>query len=391
MNSKEDIVEQKQNLIQYFEKIVRQKGSLEKVKRDPHTRRLPRPCGITVHLGKHCPLACSYCYIEEMGFQFKKTEPYPLTPEETILALLYNPAFIPGRLGTFIALGSIVDPFYPSIRSNTLQFIKLIAEHLKNPTQFSTKLYLDELFVGNLRDAVGKETLSPLVTIITTKASHKLEPKAPTPLLRFRTIENLHNAGFKPFIFIRPIIPGVTDLDANEILEMGVSHKTEGIVAGSLRVTKGIIERLRSAGIDVNPILRRLTAPLSNRQISIRTSDIKSKIMARANELGLLAYNSACCANAYTSDVPCFGLCFYTRFCVSCPNNCPSKIPKFDEDYLHYVLKELYNLKDVYTVLNKNNRIYIDIPKKAIRHINPKFIEIALRTIFRRYVKIKFT
>ncbi|MEM4497864.1 MAG: radical SAM protein, partial [Nitrososphaerota archaeon] len=41
---------------------------LEVARRDPHARRLPRPCGLTVHTGLGCKFGCLYCYIYDMGF-----------------------------------------------------------------------------------------------------------------------------------------------------------------------------------------------------------------------------------------------------------------------------------------------------------------------------------
>ena len=54
------------------EEAVRRAG------RDPHARRPPRPCGLTVHPGRGCPNACLYCYVGDL----LGTE--PVEPEPTL-------------------------------------------------------------------------------------------------------------------------------------------------------------------------------------------------------------------------------------------------------------------------------------------------------------------
>ncbi|MHA1470633.1 MAG: hypothetical protein ACTSSP_08760, partial [Candidatus Asgardarchaeia archaeon] len=132
---KRDLIESKQEIIKELEREIKDRSRLRKIKRDAHTKRIPIACGITVHMGFHCPFNCVYCYIEEMGFKFKETEPYPLSGKELALALLYNPSFVPGRNGTFIALGSIVDPFYPTVKEKTFEFIKTIS--CQNPGNYN--------------------------------------------------------------------------------------------------------------------------------------------------------------------------------------------------------------------------------------------------------------
>lgn len=381
-----DPIQQKIELIKLFEKKI-DTGRVKIIKQDPHTKRLPRPCGITIHLGAHCPFSCSYCYIDSLGFKFKETEPYSLSPEETILALLYNSSFIPGKLGTFIALGSIVDPFYPKIRQKTVQLIELIDEYLYNPIQFSTKMFISEDIANQLKDIIKNSSLSPLITLVTIQMHDKLEPNAPKPELRYRTISNLRRVKFKPFLFIRPIIPGVTDVEIHSILEHTREYEVEGIVVGSLRVTKNIMQRLKDSGINMRPILSRISGKFSDRQMNIYSSDLKRKIIEKAKEMNILAYNSACCANAYAANVPCFGQCFYTKFCVRCPNDCPKKIPKFDPDYLTFLLVQLFNIRPIRVALDKN-LINVDLPKfprkKNIRHI-----KVAIQTVFRRRVNLR--
>ncbi|RLG74264.1 MAG: radical SAM protein, partial [Thermoprotei archaeon] len=68
--------------------------SVLRARRDPHAKRRPRPCGITIHPGHGCPLKCLYCYIYDMGFT-DKVVAYPLEPLELVYALAINPYVVP--------------------------------------------------------------------------------------------------------------------------------------------------------------------------------------------------------------------------------------------------------------------------------------------------------
>lgn len=292
-------------------------------RRDHHAKRKPRPCGFTVHVGYGCPSCCSYCYIQDMGFNFTAPKPYPLSGLGLVYALLLNKYFTPGLYGSFIAIGSVTDPFHPSLLPRTLEFIENTAKYLNNPVQFSTKQYIDTKVAEKL--ASYSLRINPLITIVTIRKAELLEPNAPPVRLRLETIRNLRKAGLKPMVFIRPIIPGVTDTEAEEIIELAAKHGAVAAVLGSLRVTGEILSRLGRV-IDIKPITSRIKETPKNReQVYINAHDIKVKIEETARRLGLVAFRSACCANAYTSNVPCINKCYEKGRCVKCPNDCRGK------------------------------------------------------------------
>jgi|GEM_PF-6610422 len=47
-------------------------GERREAEQDHHAKRLPRPCGITVHTGVGCSLACAYCYIYDNLWSFAR-------------------------------------------------------------------------------------------------------------------------------------------------------------------------------------------------------------------------------------------------------------------------------------------------------------------------------
>ncbi|WP_440059149.1 radical SAM protein [Thermogladius sp. 4427co] len=280
---------------------------------DFHARRKPRPCGLTIHTSIGCPMRCRYCYIYDMGFN-EIAKPYPLSGLQLAYALLSNKYFIPTIHGTYLAIGSVSEPFHPVAREKAFEYIQVIYEYLGNPTQFSTKSYISRGDSSKLA-FLSRGLISPLVSITTLSMWRELEPYAPSPEKRFETIRNLREAGLKPFVFIRPIMPGVTERDYREILEHAREHGAIGVVAGTLRVTKRIIRELSEAGLNIREILRRSRVPLEKMkegiQYDIYTEDIKQAIREYAGKIGLLFFPSACMANLYTHGLACWRMTLY--------------------------------------------------------------------------------
>jgi len=293
----------KEELRKAVEKLIGISG-VKKALKDPHAYRKPRPCGFTVHTGIGCSLRCAYCYIEDMGFEWSIRE-YPLTGYEMTYALLSNPYFLPGPTGSLIAIGSVTEPFHGLTRRKTLEYIEAFSKFLKNPVQFSTKMYI------TYREAVLLKSIdpliSPLVTIVSIKYADRLEPLAPKPEKRFETLMNLRKAGLKPFLFLRPIIPGLIDDEYVTLVDKAREYGAVGVVAGSLRITEKIVKRLAMAGVNVDEILRRaVRKPRGSVQVSIDTSDLKAEIMSYTRRSGLVFFPEACMANMYTHGHICW-------------------------------------------------------------------------------------
>ncbi|MCC6034827.1 MAG: radical SAM protein [Desulfurococcaceae archaeon] len=276
--------------------------------RDFHAKRPPRPCGITVHTAIGCIFQCKYCYIYDMGFK-REVKPYPLTGLQLVYALLSNKYFIPGLRGTYLAIGSISEPFHPLIVDKTLEYVECFYRYLNNPVQFSTKAYINKQVAVKLANLSSKR-ISPLVTIVTLSESRNLEPYAPSPEKRFESIRNMRETGLKPFLFLRPIIPGLTEREYKEIIDLAAEYGAIGVIAGGLRVTKRILRELREIGVDTSIIHKRLEIPVEKMregvQYDVYTSDIKAEISDYVRHKGLLFFPSACMANLYTHNISCW-------------------------------------------------------------------------------------
>lgn len=305
------------DLVEEFERKLEIASSLrdrlgedaEAAERDPHSRRLPRPCGLTIHTGFGCKFGCLYCYIWDMGFR-GEPKAYPLSGLQLAYAVASNPAVALGRNGTLLAYGSITEPFMDVSRERSFEYLASVAELLGNPIQLSTKAHLSSEDVSRLKELVGYGSF--LVTIVSLSMSRLLEPNAPSPDKRFETMSNLGRAGFHVCLFLRPILPGIGLNEFREILERARERGACGVVLGSLRITEGIVDRLRAAGYPgLGEILERAPrSPSGGKQITIRASDLKRRVAGIAKDMGIEVYPSACAASIAAHGLGCWACRF---------------------------------------------------------------------------------
>jgi len=335
----------KRHLLAKIGEEIGQEG-MKKAEENPHSWRRPRPCGLTIHPGLGCPNACLYCYVGDvLGTGPIEPRPLRLSGPELSYALLLNPYFVPGRMGTFLAFGAICDPFHPTLMGKTLDVMASVASFLGNPMQFSTKMALGPELIEKLP---GEVPMCPLITITTFEKASELEPRAPSPWERLKTISELRKAGFKPMLFLRPLLPGLIEREVDAILLEAKRAGAVGVVVGALRVNKAILHRLKRFGL-YEAIIRRLkkyrTPLLSHKAlITVPSSDLKKLVLETAGEVGLVGFRAACCANAFVAGVPCTGLCWLKGFCSKCPNRCMEKLPDVQEEDIRKVLRIAFGL-----------------------------------------------
>ncbi len=372
MNLLLEAIKRKEKILSTLENVLL-KEEKERALRDHHSRRPPRPCGITIHTGVGCSLGCLYCYVPDMGFPMKP-QPYHLSGIELAYALAANPYVYPGY--TLAAYGSVTEPFLPETRDRALEYISTVYKYLRLPSQVSTKIPLSRELAVKLKES--EPSLSVLVTIITIDKARILEPNAPSPLKRFDSIEVMRKVGLHVTLFMRPIIPGITDREAEKIIALAAEKKVNGIVLGSLRVTPGIIKRLSARGVDVGEIMRRLPRkPRSSRdQVTIRETDLKKKIARIAEEYGLKIYPSACAANIDSHGLAC-------NACRLGPCGSLKNMPVISERDVREVL-EYFGLK-AYNVFVGNSRVRVKLrynaPKTVIERFRQLIISVARRSI----------
>ncbi len=352
---------------------------------DSHAKRFPRPCGLTIHSAVGCNLNCVYCYVPEI-FGINYMVPYGLSGEELILALLSNKYFFPTIYGTYLAFGSITEPFHPIASSKTFEYLYFIDKYLGNPVQFSTKFFLREDQI-NLFKKYRNISLSPLITLISIKYASILEPNAPKPEKRLELIRSLRKAGFKPFIFYRPLIPYKVFEEAENVLREAKRAGAIGVIIGGFRVTERIVMNLKKIGFTIEANIPKNFKG----QYSLHLRKYKDSLIKISREIGLIPFKSACCANTYSIllnkglRIPCSNLCFQKNFCTNCPVDCKNISVNVEMDDVRSAFKKIMNIEPD-SIDIQRNVINISIKKKLSGKRRREIV--IIERIFRKKINI---
>jgi DNA repair photolyase len=180
------------------------------------------PFGWTVNPFRGCELGCAYCYArythEFLGHadpaEFERTIYVKRTDDASLLASLKRAR----GSGLEVAIGTATDPYQPA----ELKFKvtrRVLEAALRVPglrLGITTKSTLITRDLDLLTELARTARLWVNLSIITLDAdlARTLEPRAPRPDLRVRTMSRLARAGVATRLFVMPILPGLTDGDA---------------------------------------------------------------------------------------------------------------------------------------------------------------------------------
>jgi DNA repair photolyase len=169
-----------------------------------------------------CEFACRYCYARytheflELGaaedferkIYFKENAAWLLAQELKRL-----------KPGTEIALGTATDPYQPleAKRGVTRSLLEVFTRHRGFKLGIVTKSALITRDLDLLKEIAGHNSLTVHMTVTTVNAklARILEPRAPRPDLRIRTVARLREAGLRAGVMCSPLMPGITDSRAS--------------------------------------------------------------------------------------------------------------------------------------------------------------------------------
>jgi len=178
-------------------------------------RGLPFTHAINPYRG--CEFGCRYCYARytheflelapddfERKIYFKQNGPWLLKQELERL-----------KPGTEISIGTATDPYQPLERklAITRSLLEVFARHGGFRLGIVTKSTLVERDIDLLRQIAKTNRLTVHLTVTTmdAKLARVLEPRAPRPDLRIRTVARLRQAGLHAGVMCSPLMPGITD------------------------------------------------------------------------------------------------------------------------------------------------------------------------------------
>ena len=178
-------------------------------------RGLPFSHAINPYRG--CEFACRYCYARythefmemtpddfERRIYFKQNAAWLLEQELKRL-----------KPGTEIAIGTATDPYQPLERKLkiTRSLLEVFARHGGFRLGIISKSALIARDIDLLKEVAknNKLTVHTTVTTMNARLARKLEPRAPRPDLRMRTVAAMREAGLRAGVMCSPLMPSITD------------------------------------------------------------------------------------------------------------------------------------------------------------------------------------
>lgn len=165
-----------------------------------------------------CEFGCRYCYARYTHEFMEMKDPADFERKIYIkqnAAWLLRQEIRSLRPEEEIALGTATDPWQPIERRVrvTRSILEVLAEYRGLRIGVVTKSTLIERDIDLLQRIAERSELVVHITITTPdiELARILEPRAPRPDLRFRTVRRLREAGLRTGILCSPLMPGITD------------------------------------------------------------------------------------------------------------------------------------------------------------------------------------
>jgi len=121
--------------------------------------------------------------------------------------------------GEHVAIGTATDPYQPAEREfgATRAILEQMAERKGLSVSITTKSDQVLRDLNLLRRIAERSTISVNLSVTTMRRglARILEPRAPRPDLRMRAVRELRRAGIAAGVFAMPILPGITDREAD--------------------------------------------------------------------------------------------------------------------------------------------------------------------------------
>ncbi len=167
-----------------------------------------------------CDSNCSYCYLGSQGMETGvKTEP-PVSAKQLFDEMIRKDFFVKGRNGTVISIGCFSECWSASNKEETIEFIRL-ALYLGNPIQAATKRQVTVKDVMPIyKEIKWHGQLAIFISCATISDWRIYEKGTARPSERFKYIRDLRLLWVEAFVYIKPVIKGVTIHDKEAFMEI---------------------------------------------------------------------------------------------------------------------------------------------------------------------------
>ncbi len=171
----------------------------------------------TLNPYRGCEIGCKYCYAR---YTHEFMDLTPVTFEEQIFAKdnvseLLRRELHQVKPSESIAIGTATDPYQPAEKRyrRTRAILRVLADWEGLDFSITTKSNLVTRDLELLQRLAARHRVGVNITVTTVdrRLARALEPKAPRPDLRLKTVSELAAAGVPVGVFAMPVLPGITD------------------------------------------------------------------------------------------------------------------------------------------------------------------------------------
>lgn len=201
----------------------------------------------TVNPYRGCEHGCIYCFArpthEYLGLSAGLDFETKIFAKPDAAKLLAEKLQSPGWQPKVIFMSGVTDAYQPLERKMkiTRSCLEVLME-FRNPVSFITKNHLVTRDIDILSEMAKLDlcSVNMSVTTLDRKLARLMEPRASTPPMRIKAIEQLSAAGIPVNVMIGPVIPGLTEHEIPAILE--TAKKAGAVSAGytMLRLPYGV-------------------------------------------------------------------------------------------------------------------------------------------------------
>jgi DNA repair photolyase len=201
----------------------------------------------TLNPYRGCEHGCIYCYArpthEYLGLSAGLDFETKIFAKPDAPKLLEEKLSSPGWQPKLIFLSGVTDPYQPIERK--LKITRACLEVLvdfRNPCGFITKNSLVTRDIDLLKQLaeINGVTVNLSITTLDRKLVRAMEPRASTPPLRLKAIEQLAAAGIPVNVMIGPVLPGLTEHEIPAILEAAANAGAGSAGYTMLRLPYGV-------------------------------------------------------------------------------------------------------------------------------------------------------
>jgi DNA repair photolyase len=192
------------------------------------------PFGWTINPYRGCEFGCVYCYARYTHEFLDLRDPMDF--ERRIFVKRAAASVLARTLGRSpvgsqpLAIGTATDPYQPAEREYgiTRSILEVLAGLGGMEISITTKSALIARDIDLLGRIARRSRLSVNFSLITLDRHLQriIEPRAPRPELRLRTLERLTCAGIRCNILMMPVIPGITDGESSLEAVIGAARRS---------------------------------------------------------------------------------------------------------------------------------------------------------------------